>query len=318
MEKERAEEGEGLARPFAPAFRTVEAVRVTKGVFERLSETVAVESRVDMDVDGTHWASFALSPSDLVDFAYGISLSTGLVSSSGQIAGVEVREEPGSLAISLRRNMADGPVEACPDLSLPFGSVLPPRVDEDCPATCENGRAAGCQGGCRNGGSACGPVVSPEAIWRVSESLLPNQGMHLATGATHAALFADPEGRIVLMREDVGRHNAVDKLLGAIVRQGVDPASGFVYLSSRCALELVAKCARVGIRMVATVSAPTSAVLDFAKREGVTLCAFAREGRFTVYTHGERIRGMGELASAPADRPSIEKAEGEVVQKSGI
>lgn len=123
----------------------------------------------------------------------------------------------------------------------------------------------------------------------MSRGLLSRQGMHRATGATHAAVFADFEGRPVLMREDVGRHNAVDKLVGALMRAGSDPTEGFVYLSSRCALELVAKCARVGVRIVATVSAPTSAVLDFAETEGIMLCAFAREGRFTVYTHPERL-----------------------------
>lgn len=301
MEKERGFAGAGSPDFVAPAFRIVEAARVTKDGMERLSETVAVESRVDMDVDGVRWASFALSPKDLDDFACGLALSTGLVDSIGQIAEVRVDGVPGSLTISLRRRLpSEEPIAPEPELSALFGSVLPPRACDGIAATCENGRSVGCHGGCRDGSGACGPLVRPEAIWRVAESLLPNQGMHLATGATHAALFSDREGRVLLMREDVGRHNAVDKLLGAMARHGVDPASGFVYLSSRCALELVAKCARVGVRMVATVSAPTSAVLDFAEREGVTLCAFAREGRFTVYTHGERISGVGSLkAHAP-------------------
>lgn len=297
MKEARACNVAGSSDFAAPAFRTVEAARVTEGGVEWLTETVAVESRVDMDVDGVRWASLALSPKDLDDFAYGLALSTGLVDSVDQIAEVRVAGGPGNLRISLRRDLSDeGSRAPEPELSALFGSVLPLRGSERTALACESGRAAGCQGGCRDGSGACGPFVAPEAIWRASESLLPNQGMHLATGATHAALFADVSGGTVLMREDVGRHNAVDKLLGAIARQGIDPSSGFVYLSSRCALELVAKCARVGIRMVATVSAPTSAVLDFAEREGVTLCAFAREGRFTVYTHGERIAGVGSLA----------------------
>ena len=87
----------------------------------------------------------------------------------------------------------------------------------------------------------------------------------------------------------IGRHNAVEKLVGQLVRNKVDPASGFAFLSSRCALELVNKLARYGIGVVATVSAPTSAVIDFALEANVTLCAFARRKRFTVYTHPEHI-----------------------------
>lgn len=277
----------------ASVCRRVEAVRVTREGVERLVETVAVESRVDLWVDGAFWGSSAVSPEDLEDFACGLALSSGLVPSLDQVARVEVDRDPTNLSVRLWRSpLCLSAVRARESMSSPFVGVLPPRADDARAATCAGGRASGCAGGCRDGSGPCGPLVAPEAVWKVSGALLPRQGMHRATGATHAALFADEQGEVVLMREDVGRHNAVDKLLGALARQGIDPAGGFVYLSSRCALELVAKCARVGVRMVATVSAPTSAVLDFADREGVTLCAFAREGRFTVYTHGERIAGL--------------------------
>ena len=123
----------------------------------------------------------------------------------------------------------------------------------------------------------------------MSRSLLSAQGMHRATGATHAAVFADRAGAPVILREDVGRHNAVDKLFGAMLRSGLDPCDGFAYLSRRCALELVAKLERAGVRVVGAVSAPTSAVIDFAEREGVALAAFARDGRFTVYAHPELV-----------------------------
>jgi FdhD protein len=131
--------------------------------------------------------------------------------------------------------------------------------------------------------------IPPSAICAASQGLLERQRMHIDTGATHAASFVDRHGTFLYMSEDIGRHNAVDKLVGQLVRNHVDPSSGFVFLSSRCALELVNKVARYGVGVVATVSAPTSAVIEFAREANVTLCAFARGNRFTVYTHPERI-----------------------------
>ena len=134
---------------------------------------------------------------------------------------------------------------------------------------------------------ACAPL-EPAAVWRMSRALLPAQGMHLATGATHAAVFADRSGAPVLMREDVGRHNAVDKLVGALLRAGIDPEDGRLPVEPLRA-RAGGEAGRAGVRIVATVSAPTSAVLDFAEREGIALAAFARDGRFTVYAHPELI-----------------------------
>lgn len=262
--------------------REVEALFVTEGGAAARTEVVAVESRIDVVLDGAYWASFAASPQDLEDFAYGLLLSFGLVSHASEVASVDVREVEGVLVVDVRRADERGAADAVPSCaccaacpSIMDGAVLPGAV-----LTCDRAGSA-------VDGSA--PKLPPRAVFNVSRSLLSQQGMHRATGATHAAVFADREGSVVLMREDVGRHNAVDKLIGALARAGIDAAEGFVYLSSRCALELVAKCARAGVRVVATVSAPTSAVIDFADAAGITLCAFAREGRFTVYAHPERL-----------------------------
>lgn len=244
--------------------REVEALLVCEIGSELRTEVVAVEMRVDFAVDGVFWESAACSPDDLEDYAYGVAFASGLIETVDDVTGVDVR-------------FADGIARVDVLLRTPHAS-LPRMADQKLPGVPLN-REASC---------ACAPL-DPAAVWRMSRSLLPAQGMHLATGATHAAVFADRSGAPVLMREDVGRHNAVDKLVGAIMRAGVDPLDGFAYLSSRCALELVAKLARAGVRIVATVSAPTSAVLDFAEREGIALCAFARDGRFTVYAHPELI-----------------------------
>lgn len=256
----------------AASMREVEALLVTEAGCARRTEVVAVEMRADVAVDGVAWTSAALSPGDWEDYAFGAAFAGGLIARADEVAGVDVRvtDDAAVLDVRLRVPRAELPRAA--------GTVLP-----GCGLA--GGAAEACGARPR---PACAPLA-PEAVWRMSRALLPAQGMHRATGATHAAVFADRTGAPVLMREDVGRHNAVDKLVGAMLRADVDPADGFAYLSSRCALELVAKLARAGVRIVATVSAPTSAVLDFAEREGVALCAFARDGRFTVYAHPELI-----------------------------
>lgn len=238
--------------PLSASTREVRALRVSEAEVAWRTEAVAVEIRADVLVEGVFWTSTTLSPDDLVDYAYGAAFAGGLITCSDDVAGVDVRFDGEVVQANVRLRT---PREAA-------SRTATTRAFEPLP---------------------------PEAIWRMSRALLSAQSMHQMTGATHAAVFADRAGAPVLMREDVGRHNAVDKLVGALIRANVDVNEGFAYLSSRCALELVAKLARVGVRVVATVSAPTSAVLDFAEREGIALCAFARGERFTVYAHPELI-----------------------------
>lgn len=261
--------------------REVESLFVTEEGAAARTEVVAMESRIDVVLDGSYWASFAASPQDLKDFAYGLLLSHGLIARAGEVVSVDVHEVEGVVVLDVRRAGAQGERAV----------TAPCACRAACPHAATEAVFPGLEEMTGTGAAVDGfvPKLPPRAVFNVSRSLLSQQGMHRATGATHAAVFADREGNVVLMREDVGRHNAVDKLIGALARAGVDTADGFVYLSSRCALELVAKCARAGVRVVATVSAPTSAVIDFAEAAGITLCAFAREGRFTVYTHPERL-----------------------------
>ncbi|WP_172623337.1 formate dehydrogenase accessory sulfurtransferase FdhD [Arabiibacter massiliensis] len=280
----RAEAWEVPDEAGAAGMREVEALLVTEQGAARRTEVVAVEMRADILLDGEYWASAALTPSDLEDYALGALFGAGAIARAADVASVDVRAAEGAavLDVQLAPGVAHAAPRRCCGLAAPAGAVFPGCT---LAGALREGGAPGAAARKRRGL----PLVEPEAIWRMSRALLPVQGMHRATGATHAAVFAGLDGRALLMREDVGRHNAVDKLVGALLRAGIDPAEGFAYLSSRCALELVAKLARAGVRLVATVSAPTTAVLDFAEREDVTLCAFAREGRFTVYAHPERI-----------------------------
>ena len=132
-------------------------------------------------------------------------------------------------------------------------------------------------------------AIAWQAITDALAALPEQQHANQASGAAHAAAFATAAGVIRLVREDVGRHNAFDKLIGALARGGIDPASGFVVLTSRFSAELVQKAAIAGIAVVAAVSAPTTLAIELAQAAGITLIAFARGHGFTIYTHPDRI-----------------------------
>ncbi|HEY6940868.1 formate dehydrogenase accessory sulfurtransferase FdhD, partial [Dokdonella sp.] len=138
---------------------------------------------------------------------------------------------------------------------------------------------------------ADGPRIDAGAIARALAGLQARQPLAAATGATHAAGWAGTDGDITLVREDVGRHNALDKLLGALVRRGVDARAGFVVVTSRASYEMVQKAATLGIGLLAAISAPTALAIQLATQANLTLVGFARGDHCVVYTHAGRIAG---------------------------
>ena len=134
-----------------------------------------------------------------------------------------------------------------------------------------------------------GPVVARSLVGALPERLSAAQKLFAKTGGLHAAGVFDPDGTLLVAREDVGRHNAVDKVSGwALLKDGV-LRGGILVVSGRCGYEITQKAAVAGLSVVCSVSAPTSLAIDVARRFGVTLVGFVREGRFTIYTGEERI-----------------------------
>jgi FdhD protein len=131
--------------------------------------------------------------------------------------------------------------------------------------------------------------VPAGAILAAMARLVPQQVLNRSTRAVHAAAFWQPSSGTMLVREDVGRHNALDKLVGAMAQAGLAGSSGVLLLTSRLSVELVQKAAMTGVPIVVAVSAPTALALDVAQRSGITLAGIAREDGFELFTHPERI-----------------------------
>ena len=240
---------------------------------------LAEEAPVEVRYNGEPFAVMMATPVDLEDFARGFSLSEGLVDSVDGIHGVDVQARLEGFVVDI-----DAPSVAIPESG--DARLLPGRS------------------GCGLCGSrrledvlqapalvADGPLVDSAALQRASLDLERFQPINASTGAMHAAAWAALDGRIAIVREDVGRHNALDKLLGALVRQGVDLRDGFVLVSSRASYEMVTKAARLGVGLLAAVSAPTALAVDLARASNLTLVGFVRPGRQVVYSHPRRLLG---------------------------
>ena len=236
---------------------------------------IAAEVPVAISVSGFGYAVMMATPADLEDFAYGFALSERLIDAPVQIERIEVRHEPRGVLLDLWLD------DSRRDLVL---ERVRHRIGESSCGLC----------GIENLDQALRPLpsvkapeaIAPEAIFAALAELSAHQPLSTATGAVHAAALADGSGRIVAAREDVGRHNAFDKLIGHGLRQGQKLGTpldaGFVLLSSRCSYELVEKAALAGVRLLVTVSAPTTLATERAEAAGLTLIALARSDEMLV------------------------------------
>jgi FdhD protein len=256
----------------------VAAVRVSGGRAEPVIEAIAEETPVTIAYNGAAHAVMMATPADLEDFAVGFSLTEGLVESAAQIMGITVvRYSRGiELQLDVPAEVAAGAGTRSRRLSGRTGCGIcgTESVDQvlrELPSISSSARFAG------------------EAIGRAMQELAGRQPLNAITGAVHAAGWARSDGTLVLVREDVGRHNALDKLVGAIVRMGAHAAEGFVVVTSRGSFELVQKTAILGAPLLAAVSAPTALAIRVAESVGLTLAGFARDERVTLYTHAERV-----------------------------
>jgi FdhD protein len=241
------------------------------------------ETAVAFTFNTASYAVMMATPQDLEDFAVGFALTEGVASSIDAIDAIEVVEEEIGIELRIwlkapdaaeflgRRRKLAGPTGCglCGVESLAEAMRPPPNVGK-------------------------GRMLSPNQIMTAVESLFPRQDINRETRAVHAAGFWDPERKLVALREDVGRHNALDKLAGALARDGATADQGLVALTSRVSVEMVQKSAAIGAPIIAAVSAPTALAVRMAEACGMTLVAIARKDGFEVFTHPHRIKGKLE------------------------
>ena len=248
------------------------------GQLSQLEDVVAEEVPVALIYNGISHAVMLATPRDLEDFALGFSLAEGILSQPKELYSIDVVNR--SNGIELRMEIA---TERFHQLK-------------------EKRRSMTGRTGC----GLCGaeslaqalrlpdPVIqaqqafSSAAILKALAEAPKKQPLQAETGATHASFWVSPEGDIEMAREDVGRHNALDKLLGAKAK--ADNKSGFVLTTSRASYEMVQKSAVAGVAMLVAISAPTGLAIRMAEQCGITLVGFARPEQYVVYTHPQRIK----------------------------
>ncbi|WP_213736802.1 formate dehydrogenase accessory sulfurtransferase FdhD [Bradyrhizobium sp. dw_411] len=253
----------------------------------RLSEgsrAIPEETAVALTYNGGTYAVMMATPQDLRDFAIGFSLSEGIVGSAEDIESFEVVEldDGVELRMWLGQSRADRLNERRRHIAGPTGCGLC-GIDSITEAV----RPAAIV--------APGRSFSSQDIMTAMQSLPPLQTLNIETRAVHAAAFWTPARGIVALREDVGRHNALDKLAGAVAQDSISAGEGMVLLTSRVSVEMVQKTAAMGAPMMVAVSAPTALAVSMADKAGITLAAIARADGFEVFTHPERIN-FGDAA----------------------
>jgi FdhD protein len=271
---------------FAAAVRARATTLPFDGGVRSGDRPVAIETPVNIVYGTVPYAVMMTTPADLEDFAVGFSLTEGVIRAEGDIRGVRIEEEADGLRLH---------VDLAPE---PLHGFFARR------------RAMSGRTGCgvcgiedlaalpRAGGRPVGPArVDLDAIRHALGALADHQILNEATRAMHAAAWCGLDGTILCVREDVGRHNALDKAVGALARGGIDPAEGFLLITSRCSYEMVEKAAAFGAAVLVAISAPTSLAIERAEGHGMTLVAIARADAVTVFAGAERLASEARVAA---------------------
>ena len=243
-----------------------------------VASITACEMPLYSSATGTSHAVMLATPLDLEDFALGFSLSEGILQAPHELYAVD--EVPSELGITLRLHVASGAFARLKERRRSMagrtgcglcGTESLSHVARDLPVLVD------------------GAPLSREAISRAMSQFCALQTLQQATGAVHAAAWCSAEGEVMWLREDVGRHNALDKLVGALAAQDVDASAGFIAVTSRASFEMVQKTAAAGVPLLAAVSAPTSFAVATAERARMTLVGFARQQDLVVYCDTGRL-----------------------------
>jgi len=256
------------------ALQAVRILRHSPTGVEECADEVAEEIPVALVFNGISHAVMMATPTDLECFALGFALSEGIVKDRREVFDIEVLPHADGIEVQLRiaqsafaclkahRRSLTGRTGCgvCGTESLGLLDLAPERVTAVPTFALDHPR-----------------------LLHILEGLPAQQVLTRATGCAHAAAWCDARGEIVKVFEDVGRHNALDKLFGWMATSGIDPAGGLVFLTSRASYELVRKCARMNVPVLATISAPTTLAIRIAHAAGIRLLSFCRQNGFVEY-----------------------------------
>lgn len=261
-----------------PSYQVRLVERWRDGIQTCQDDYIAEEAPVALMYNGEPHVVMLATPLDLEDFALGFSLTENIVADRREVSSIRVYQRSEGIEVRLRI----------------------PEVR--CETAADKGRNLTGRTGCGLCGARTlqqamrrpppvgrGAQVSSLELAKALTELRDHQRLNRLTGAIHAAAWAVPGQGIALVREDVGRHNALDKLIGALAKKDTDFGSGFVVVTSRASYEMVQKCASVGISFMAAISAPTGLAVRLAEETGLTLIGFARDESHVVYAHPQRL-----------------------------
>jgi FdhD protein len=237
----------------------------------KIVRPLASEVPVAVEYNGIGYAVMMATPTDLEDFAIGFSLSDGIITTPSEVVEVEAIMQADGVILR---------ITIVPDRIAPVIERARQRVSESSCGLCGLESLAQVMRPLPK--IIVRPSAPPTALFAALDNLRAHQPLNIETGAVHGAAFCHNDGRIAVAREDVGRHNALDKLIGALARAGVDPATGFILVTARCSYELVEKTIIAGCPLLVTISAPTSLAVERAAAHDLTLIVLARSDAVLV------------------------------------
>ncbi|MDD2660571.1 MAG: formate dehydrogenase accessory sulfurtransferase FdhD [Methylococcales bacterium] len=261
-----------------PSYQQSNVDRWRGGLHERKQDYIAEEAPVSLVYNGIPHVVMLATPTDLEEFALGFSITEGIIKSPHELLSARVYNRSNGIEVQLK--IPDHRFQCLTDK----GRNLTGRTG------CGLCGASTLRQAIRQPAPVKGDLsLSADDLHDALTNLKKHQKLNQLTGAVHAAAWAAPGQGILNIREDVGRHNALDKLIGFLLRTGKDLSAGFVIVTSRASYEMVQKTAWVGITLLAAVSAPTGLAIRLANETGLTLIGFARDDQHVIYTHPQRL-----------------------------
>jgi FdhD protein len=261
-----------------PSYQQYTVDRWRGGQHEQLQDFIAEEVPVSLIYNGTPHVVMLASPTNLEEFALGFSITEGIIKNPKELLSARVYNRSNGIEVQIKipeqrfQCMADKGrnLTGRTGCGLCGASTLKQAIREPSPVSGEL-------------------TLSADQLQSALTDIKQHQKLNRLTGAVHAAAWAVPGQGILDVREDVGRHNALDKLIGFLLRTDKDLSAGFVIVTSRASYEMVQKTAWVGISLLAAISAPTGLAIRLANEAGLTLIGFARDDQHVVYTHPQRL-----------------------------